>query len=338
MVDDNQIGVLALQESHMDDIAASQFNNIYGRWFRMFNSGHPIKPDSTAGVSFLLNKKYIDTENVKEYVLIEGHAILLVIPSHRGETMNILNFYAPNTPQEREKMWAQLWYCYLKNSKLPLPTETLGDWNFVENAKDRTSNKEEPASLSFLCLKALFRMQDGWRTTFPDANEYTCFQKRTNTIKNEIRLSGSRIDRIYVPVDRFTRYRNWSIRPSLVASDHDLISVQLTCRADEQYGPGIWNFPVYLLKTPKFMKYIRARSKKLSEDRDELKSTGRQNGHNIQTLWHKYKEDFTAEGKKCSRLVNERSRQIRTWTAQKHLIVNDEDIPTEEKHIQILHL
>jgi exonuclease III len=192
----------------MYNIATSQFNNIYRKWFKLFNSGHPIKPDSTAGVSFLLNKKCVDTENVKEYVLIEGHAIMLVIPSHRGETINILNIYAPNTPPKRETMWAQLWYCYLENPELPFPTETLGDWNFVEDIKDRTSNKEEGVPLSFVCLKALFRMQDGWRTKFPDANEYTCIQKRTNAITNETHVSGSRLDRIYVPVDRFKRYRN----------------------------------------------------------------------------------------------------------------------------------
>ncbi|KAJ7120400.1 hypothetical protein C8R44DRAFT_623725 [Mycena epipterygia] len=306
MVDDRRIGVLALEETHMNNIAASQFNNIYGNWFKLFNSGHPIKPDSTAGVSFLLNKKYVDTENVKEYVLVEGHAIMLVIPSHRGETLRILNICPEYTSRKREDVGPNM------NSELPLPSEVLGDWNFVEDLKDRTSNKEELIPLSFLCLKALLRIQDSWRTTFPDTNEYTCFQKHTNAIKNEIHLSSSRLDRIYVPVDRFTRYRNWSIEPSLIASDHHLISVPLTCRADEQYGPGIWNLPLYLLKIQKFMKYIRARSKKLTEECEELEHTGRQKTQNIQTLWHKFKEDLTAVGKKCSRLVNERARQIRT--------------------------
>ncbi|KAJ6580430.1 hypothetical protein DFH09DRAFT_895606, partial [Mycena vulgaris] len=278
-----------LQELHMNNVAASQFNNIYGKWFKLFNSGHPMKPDSTAGVGFLLNKKYVDTENVKEYVLIEGHAILLVIPSHRGETINILNIYAPNTPQERERMWAQLWYCYLDNPDLPLPTETLGDWNFVENIKDRTSNKEELIPQSFLCLKGLFRIQDGWRTTFPDSREYTCFQKRTNATMNQTHVTGSRLDRIYVPVDRFKRYRNWSIEPSLISSDHHLVSVQLSCRAEAEYRPGLWNLPGYLLKTPRFMKYISARSQKLAEDREELSRTNRESQNNIQTLWHKFK-------------------------------------------------
>ncbi|KAJ7694397.1 hypothetical protein B0H17DRAFT_931921, partial [Mycena rosella] len=236
------------------------------------------------------------------YVLIEGHAILLVIPSHRGEVNNILNIYAPNTPQERERMWAQLWYWYFDNPELPLPTETLGDWNFVENIEDRTSNKEELIPPSFLCLKALFRMQDGWRTTFPDSKEYTCSQKRTNAITNEILITGSRLDRIYVPVDRFKRYRNWSIKPSLITSDHHLISVQLTCGTDEEYGPGIWNLPVYLLKTPKFMKYLSVQSKELAEEREEMNRIARQNQSNIQHLWHKFKEDVTTRRKNCSRL------------------------------------
>lgn len=293
---------------------------------------------TTVGVSVLLNKKYVDTENVREHILIEGHAIMLIIPSHRGETINILNIYAPNTPKERESMWAQIWYYYLRNPELPFPSEIVGDWNFVEDTKDRTSHKEETVPLSFTCLKALFRMQDGWRTTFPDTNEYTCFQKRTNPTTNELHVSGSRLDRIYVPGDRFMRYRNWYIRPSLIASDHSLISVQLTCRVEEQYGPGIWNFPVYLLKMPKFMKYIGARSKILSDEQEGLKSIGRQSDYNIQTLWHKYKNDLTVKGKKCSCLVTERSRQIRTWTAQKNLIINDNNMPIEEKHLAILHL
>ncbi|KAJ6451990.1 Endonuclease/exonuclease/phosphatase, partial [Mycena vitilis] len=338
MVDKHHIGVFGLQETHMDTVALTQFNNIYGKWFKMFNSGHPIKPHSTAGVGFLLNKKYVDTENVKEYTLVEGHAIMLCIPSHRGETVNILNIYAPNTPAERNKMWAQIWHCYLNDASLPLPTEILGDWNFVEDTKDRTSNKDETVPLSFECLKALFRMQDGWRTTFPDAKEYTCFQKRRSVSTNKIHVSGSRIDRIYVPINRFKRYRDWTIQPSLINSDHSFISVQLTCRPDEQHGPGIWNFPIYLLKTPRFIKYLNVRSKSLEKDLELLKCSGRQNTNNIQTLWQTYKDDLTAEGKICSRLVSERSRQIRTWTTQKYLVINDNDLPTEEKYLQIVHL
>ncbi|KAJ7625205.1 hypothetical protein B0H17DRAFT_1151208 [Mycena rosella] len=181
MVDEKRIGVFALQELHMNNIAASQFNNIYGKWFKLFNSGHQTKPDSTAGVGFLLNKKYVDTENVK--------------------------------------------------------------------------------------------------------------------------------------------------------SDHNLIPVQLTCRADEEY----WNLPIYLLKTPKFINYISIRSKKLVEELEELSRTGWQSQKNIQSLWHKFKIDLNAEGKKYSRLVTERSRQIRTWTVQKHLILNDAYMPTEDKHLAIFY-
>ncbi|KAJ7678774.1 hypothetical protein B0H17DRAFT_1235120 [Mycena rosella] len=232
VVDDKRIGVFALQETQMNDIAASQFNNLYGKWFKLFNSGHPIKPDSTAGGRNNEHPEYLRPEYTS---------------GKREDVGQIMNSHS------QPKQWVT--------------------GNFVEDIEDRTSNKEELVPLSFLCLKALFLMQDGWRTTFPDANEYTCFQKRTNAIKNETHVSGSRLDRIHVPVHRFTRYRNWSIEPSLIASDHHLISVQLTCRGDEQYGQG---------------------NLQLAEEQEELNHTGRQSQHNIQSLWHKFKDDCEA--------------------------------------------
>jgi hypothetical protein len=72
MMDEKRIGILALQETHMNDIAASQFENIYRKWFKLFNSGHPIKPDSTAGVSFVLNKKYACGSMTAKERLMQG--------------------------------------------------------------------------------------------------------------------------------------------------------------------------------------------------------------------------------------------------------------------------
>jgi exonuclease III len=107
-IDTNNLDVLGMQETHFDTESATQFNNVFGRWFKLYHSAHPDKPCSTAGVAFVLNKKFLDTENVREYELIPGRALMIVIPWHNGESLNILNIYAPNRPEERDHMWKGL--------------------------------------------------------------------------------------------------------------------------------------------------------------------------------------------------------------------------------------
>lgn len=62
-IDENKIGTFAIQESHLDVDTTVQFNNLFQRWFKLINSSHPAKPNSTAGVAFLLDKKFLDTDN-----------------------------------------------------------------------------------------------------------------------------------------------------------------------------------------------------------------------------------------------------------------------------------
>jgi exonuclease III len=104
MIDDNDLGVLGIQETHFDAESATQFNNIFSRWFKVYHLAHPEKPCSTAGVAFVLNKKFLDTENIHEYELIPGRAYMIVVPWHKGESLNILNIYAPNQPEDRDRM------------------------------------------------------------------------------------------------------------------------------------------------------------------------------------------------------------------------------------------
>ena len=74
-----------------------------------FNCGSPRARISQPGVVFVLNNKFLDTENIREHVLMPGRAFMIVVPWHKGESLNILNIYAPNRPEERDKMWADLW-------------------------------------------------------------------------------------------------------------------------------------------------------------------------------------------------------------------------------------
>ncbi|KAJ6527700.1 hypothetical protein B0H19DRAFT_1083798 [Mycena capillaripes] len=134
----------------------------------LINSPSAINTSSTAGVAFLLNRKFIDVDHVQVFQLDPGRALLISVPGHKGQTMNILNIYAPNTPRDRDELWIRLWTQWKGNPRLPLPDVVLRDWNFIEDPRDRFSARKETVSISFNRLKSLFQMEDGWRNTFPD--------------------------------------------------------------------------------------------------------------------------------------------------------------------------
>jgi exonuclease III len=137
----------------------------------------------------------VDIENIREYELIPGRAFMIAVPWHNGELLTILNIYAPNQAEERDKMWKELWERWANDPQLPFPDIALGDWNFVEDPLDRSSGVTEIVPESFKRLKNLFNLIDSWRATFPDTRGYTCMQIRTDKESNEIQTTHSRLDR-----------------------------------------------------------------------------------------------------------------------------------------------
>ncbi|KAJ6602577.1 hypothetical protein DFH09DRAFT_1068962 [Mycena vulgaris] len=108
-VDEQSLGVLAMQETHMDDAGATQLHNNYSSWFKIIHSADSLAPTTTADVAFLLNRKFIDVEHTQIFELVPGRALMINVPWHKGQTLTILNIYAPNTPQERDELWTELW-------------------------------------------------------------------------------------------------------------------------------------------------------------------------------------------------------------------------------------
>ncbi|KAJ6459906.1 Endonuclease/exonuclease/phosphatase [Mycena sanguinolenta] len=319
-IDVNALDILGIQETYLDPDSPSQFNKIFGRWFKLFYSAHSNKPTSTAGVAFAVNKKFIDTDNIQEYELIPGRALMIVLPWHNGESLNILNIYAPNRPEERDDM-------------LPFPNIALGDWNFVEDPTDRNSGNMDTVPESFTRLKDLLQLQDGWRSTFPDTRDYTCVQYRTDRDTGEIHASYSRIDRIKVTKLEFNNYRGWDIKHCPVKSDHRLVVTQLRCKPDEKPGKGRWRMPLYLLKTRKFMNHVALLAAQLLKDLDNLNKSERDLNNNIRTLWAKFKRDVSDYGIYRSRFVNQSIQQIRTWKAQLSLVLHNPELPQEDKFL-----
>ncbi|KAJ7435876.1 hypothetical protein FB451DRAFT_1062149, partial [Mycena latifolia] len=177
-----------------------------------------------------------------------------------------------------------------KNDKhLPLPSVVLGDWNFVEDARDRLSGGKTETPSSFNRLKSLLQLEDGWRNTFQDDQQYTCIQRRTDPITGFQHVSRSRIDRIYVHHNIFDVCRGWKIDQTVVRSDHSLVAMQIVCRADHKPGRGRFSLPLYLLKTRKFTTEIQRLGKNLQAECDQLRHAPRRDDHNVQTLWAQFK-------------------------------------------------
>ncbi|KAJ6548521.1 Endonuclease/exonuclease/phosphatase [Mycena capillaripes] len=280
-----------MQETHLDDGGAAQFCDVYHSWFNLIHSAHHSAPTSTAGVAFLLNKKFIDVQHVKIYSLVPGRALMLTIPWHKDRSLTILNIYAPNKPQERDALWTELWMKWKADSSLPFPCVVLGDWNFVEDGIDRLSGNVAPIPDSFWRLKSLLRLEDGWRATFPDDRQYTCIQRRTNPLTGYELVSRSRLDRIYVDRDHFDLCRGWRIDHTAVKTDHLLVAMQMVCRSEEKPGRGRFSLPIYLLKTRKFTKEIQRLAKNLKAEEARLTSQPRNSDENIQTAWAQFKRD-----------------------------------------------
>ncbi|KAJ7868396.1 hypothetical protein B0H14DRAFT_2346642 [Mycena olivaceomarginata] len=123
-------------------------------------------------------------------------------------------------------------------------------------------------------------------------HETTHAQHQKDRQTNETHISYSRLDRICVVNQRFKMYRAWEIKHCSVKSDRRLAMTQLTCIPDEQPGHGRWSMPLYLLKTPKFMKRVQALAAQLRKDLEGLQLSEHDPTNNIQTLWAKFKLDI----------------------------------------------
>ncbi|KAJ7203989.1 Endonuclease/exonuclease/phosphatase, partial [Mycena haematopus] len=289
MVDEHRLGILALQETHLDNTAAAEFDTVFNPWFRLMNSAHPMNPTSTAGVAFLLNKKFVDVNHVQMSELEPGRALMISVPWHGGRTLNILNIYAPNTAPDRDSLWSRLRTKWRDDPSLPLPEIVLGDWNFVEDPRDRLSGGNTLVPASFYILKSLLQIEDGWRNTFKDDRQYTCVQRRSDPSTGRLHVSRSRLDRIYIHHKLSDECRGWRIDQTALKTDHSLVETQLVYREHQELGKGRPNLPLYLLKTRKFTNVIQRFGRIMEAKQKELGHSPRRDDYNIQTLWAQFK-------------------------------------------------
>ena len=92
---ERKIGILAIQETHLTDELALQFEELFDNNLKLIHSPDPTTRNAR-GVAIVLNKRLVKTDNIKETTIIPGRAIIIKIPWHDNQNINILAIYAPN--------------------------------------------------------------------------------------------------------------------------------------------------------------------------------------------------------------------------------------------------
>jgi exonuclease III len=248
---DNNLGILAIQETHLNIAETHELNGKFKRRIRIINSSSRQQRNA-AGVAIVLNKQYVAWKEVSQWEIIPGRALLVQIPwrTNRENKKTILAIYAPNNPGENKAFWEELRGKWTSRGDLPIPDFMLGDLNLVEDSIDRIPAHEDDhnAVESLRDLKTRFNMIDGWRAENGDDKAFTYLQTATG--------SQSRIDRIYMSREIFQNSREWLITTHGIASDHKMISMQYFDPGAPKIGEGRWVIPHYTVADEKFIKEL----------------------------------------------------------------------------------
>ncbi|KAE9387765.1 DNase I-like protein, partial [Gymnopus androsaceus JB14] len=302
MLRDKRIGILILEETHLNPERIEEINKHYERVMKVFGSSDPTNPTGRGGVAVVVNKQLVALEGVKTFEIVQGRALMVQLVMHKGDKINILAVYAPNVSGNDGSANAQLWrdiqHWLESKPHAPRPNVLMGDFNMVESgAVDRLPAHDDPEEAvdALDDLKMYLQLKDGWRTTFPDKKGFTFLQDATG--------SQSRIDRIYVTDGILETAREWNIRTSGVPNaDHDLISVQITSENAPFTAKGRWRIPEYVVKDRGFLDHAREQGIIAKKELEEL-NMERSPGKNPQQIWNTYKQKIIQKARDRAREI-----------------------------------
>ncbi|KAH9922929.1 Endonuclease/exonuclease/phosphatase, partial [Fomitopsis serialis] len=280
---EERLGVLCLQETHLDQTHLDTIHELYGRRIRIWNSGS-TSSTTVQGVAVILNRELVDVSGVAFQELIPGRAILLTMHWHADKYITILNVYAPNSPTENAAFWTRL-RSMAEKGRFKKPDVITGDFNLVEEAIDRLPAREDsaPAVAALRDFTRHLDLYDGWRLSEPHMKDYTYPQRGS--------MSRSRLDRIYTSDPLIRTSHSWTIRTTGVPTDHRLVSTKLNTANTPFIGKGRWAMPVHLTEDDVFMNQARTLG---IETIKEMKDTERDDayrGHSRIQHLHKLFKD-----------------------------------------------
>lgn len=136
LVRNNKIDILAIQETHLSDVAWEELNTLFKKQIYIVSSLDTTQPNAKR-VAFILNKSTIRWKEAKTTTIVEGQAQLLEILWAENKTLRCVNIYAPNNPQQNENFWKKLKAHWSGQRGRSRPQIVLNDMNIVKDALDR---------------------------------------------------------------------------------------------------------------------------------------------------------------------------------------------------------
>ena len=254
---ESKINILTLQEAHLKQEDVDSLHNLFGTRLKiLFSQGANHR---TAGVATVINKDRSMHENIEEYEMIPGRALLVQTPWQGDLLLTVLNIYAPNNHTESKTFFKELKLKF-ETKTYPLPDIMMGDFNIVEDAIDRlpAHGDHEGATQALYNLRSLLGLKDGWRQYNGNDKGYTYLQKA-----NDIH---SRIDRIYATTKILQTSNEWNISTSPINTDHSLVSTKIANLSLPEQGHGWWQMPMFLLRDREFQEKAKKLAKELENN------------------------------------------------------------------------
>ncbi|KAJ7127524.1 Endonuclease/exonuclease/phosphatase, partial [Mycena crocata] len=318
---DRQIGLMALQETHLSPSDTDSLNSLFERNLSIYSTIDPANP-SGKGVAIVLNKQMTNVGNIKAEAIIEGRALMVTVPWHANLQIRVLAVYSPNDPTENANFLQTL---RDKLAQKPRPDFVLGDFNMVEEAIDRLPHHSDPLNVSdaMADFKNTMGLCDGFRLTHPDVLSYSFHQKSTG--------SQSRIDRILVPDALLPDLSDWEMDICGLPTDHKLVSVKFSSAKLPYIGRGRWSMPLHALKDKETMDKINSLGKSLAES-VELCRFRRSESNNAQVLFKKFKDDVVQVCRERSKkMMPAIERDIEALKSKLFHVLNNNQDPEDEK-------
>lgn len=276
---EHRIAVLAVQETHLSIERIERLNVMFKGSLKVFGSPDGVNPTAVRGVAIVINKKMVDVTGMVCVPLVQGRAVMVVVPWSRGVEIAVVGVYAPNNHAENAAFWRRL-DTALAGRRVDI---MAGDYNMVENSIDRLPARNDPGDVVVALQEMCGRrhLRDEWRMWNPRTLEYTLMQDATG--------SQSRIDRVYVNTHFRKNVVDWETCGPGFLTDHRLVLCKLANRNEPYKGRGRWKVHGMLLLNGEFFKQVKGRGMKLVLDL--ARTTLRTEENNIQTMFAGFKRD-----------------------------------------------
>ncbi|KAF6745324.1 Endonuclease/exonuclease/phosphatase, partial [Ephemerocybe angulata] len=325
------IGVLALQETHLTKEKAQEYESIYHR-LKIESSAHPTHPTSRSGVAVLVNKYTTQWKEMKTREIIAGAALLVTLKWHNENTVNILAVYAPTgSGQDNAAFWKEIKKIWEDDRTLPRVDVMLGDCNMVETGLDRLPAHPDPINTvnAMIELREALNLGDGWRLENPTLKNYTYSTKYTDQAN-----SRSRIDRIYINYDIIERTREWRTAETSVKTDHLLVSAQISPKGTPFVGKGRSTAPDFITKYKEsaeaLVTVLRRHKASVEALIDAQKRGVRDPTNNIQTKWKEIKTSVLKTAREQAwKRASKVDQHIRDWEERREKTLQLENLDEE---------